>query len=150
MNLKEIITNWVKISKQQLFGTNDVFFRFMSLWIGFNAFFTFKYGNIRDKEKAQKFAKEQETGKRHQELLQNDRDYENSVAIIAEKGVTDSRRKKRYTISDTKNFCQVMDCIYTIRCNLFHGSKLTDDLRDEKLVSASLDILDKLADIITR
>ncbi len=150
MNLREIITNWVKISRQQAFETNDVFFRFMSLWIAFNAYFTFKYGNIRDTEKPQRFAQEQKTGKRHQELLQTDSVYENGVATIAEKGVTELKSRKHYTIADTRDLCQVMDCIYTIRCNLFHGNKLTDDLRDQKLVAASLAILDKLAEIITR
>ena len=149
MDLQGIIVNWIRLSRQEAFETNDVFFRFMSLWIAFNAYFTFRYGNITDRQKIQRFARERRAHGQHDKLLQNDNDYNKSIGMIKKNGVIDLNRKEHHTISDANDFCQVMDCIYTIRCNLFHGGKLTDNLRDQELVRASLAILDKLAEIIT-
>jgi len=48
------------------------------------------------------------------------------------------------TITDVHNFGEVLDVIYSIRCNLFHGQKSPDEDRDMKLVMFSYRILERM------
>ncbi len=60
------------------------------------------------------------------------------------------RRSKRYrgsdyaTINDVNNFSEVLELIYVIRCNLFHGQKLFEDPRDRELVRHAFGVLSRL------
>lgn len=46
-----------------------------------------------------------------------------------------------WTAGDTPTWPQLLRTIYTIRCNLFHGSKSPENFRDHELVAASDHIL---------
>lgn len=48
------------------------------------------------------------------------------------------------SITDIRNFEEVIRAIYCVRCNLFHGAKSPNSIRDYKLVKVSGDILQKL------
>lgn len=54
------------------------------------------------------------------------------------------RNKPDRTITDIHNFEEVIRAIYYVRCNLFHGCKSPNSVRDQKLVKVSADILQKL------
>lgn len=54
------------------------------------------------------------------------------------------RNRPPRTISNTPNFEEIIRAIYYVRCNLFHGCKSPNSLRDYKLVKVSADILQKL------
>lgn len=47
----------------------------------------------------------------------------------------------RWAAGDTPTWPDLLRTIYTIRCNLFHGSKSPENFRDHKLVVASDNIL---------
>lgn len=46
-------------------------------------------------------------------------------------------------INDVTNFDEILDAIYQIRCNLFHGTKNPREKRDLKLMAYSTHILQK-------
>jgi len=47
-------------------------------------------------------------------------------------------------LRDPHDFSQLLDVVYVIRNNLFHGHKSPDDQRDEELVTVAYDILSPL------
>ena len=47
-------------------------------------------------------------------------------------------------LHDPHDFSKLLEVIYVIRNNLFHGHKSPDDRRDEKLVTLAYDILSPL------
>jgi hypothetical protein len=44
------------------------------------------------------------------------------------------RLREPARIRSRDDFAGIVECVYRVRCNLFHGSKSPDDSRDEKLV----------------
>jgi len=46
-------------------------------------------------------------------------------------------------LSDVNNFTEVIEFIYQIRCNLFHGGKSPVNAHDKRLVSLSSKVLEK-------
>jgi hypothetical protein len=46
-------------------------------------------------------------------------------------------------IRGIEDFHNIVEGVYQIRCNLFHGGKRADDIRDQKLVKVSAAILRK-------
>lgn len=60
--------------------------------------------------------------------------------------ITDNRnnnQKRKVVITDPQNFDQILDAIYQIRCNFFHGTKNLDEKRDVMLIEYSTRILEK-------
>jgi hypothetical protein len=53
------------------------------------------------------------------------------------------RRYKEVTISSPNDFPALVQGIYQVRCNLFHGGKRANDVRDQKLVKVCALILEK-------
>lgn len=54
-----------------------------------------------------------------------------------------SRRRREVRIDSPKDFGGIVDGVYQVRCNLFHGGKRASDLRDQQLVMACARILEK-------
>lgn len=64
--------------------------------------------------------------------------------------IDDSREwsNKRVNITDTANFNQVIECLYQVRCNFFHGNKPTSIERNQRIISASTHILKYWLEVI--
>lgn len=138
---KNLIKAWVNLADKEsphLSGREDVYFRFMALWVGFNAFLTREYKHIRgDREKVRAFANESSSASLHREELSTPI-YSKAVEDLKERGVKDMQNINRvYGINSSECFTEVMECVYQVRCNLFHGDKQVDDERDNKLVEAA-------------
>ena len=56
--------------------------------------------------------------------------------------LNDSNKAKE--IGNIENLGEVLEVIYQIRCNLFHGAKDLEDERDHDLVKLAYDILTEL------
>ncbi|MBE0448570.1 MAG: hypothetical protein IBX64_10820, partial [Actinobacteria bacterium] len=54
----------------------------------------------------------------------------------------DERGREYIHISGNNDFENVLEAVYRIRCNLFHGKKEADDVRDQQLVDACGRILE--------
>lgn len=53
------------------------------------------------------------------------------------------RRRREVRIDSPDDFAGIVEGIYQVRCNLFHGGKRTNDVRDQKLVMLCARILEK-------
>ncbi len=57
--------------------------------------------------------------------------------------VPKEKKKDKKSSSNYKDFADILERIYLVRCNLFHGQKKVSDRNDELLVRLSYDILSK-------
>ncbi len=144
---EEIIKTWYRVSKGEKFnksGEEYEIFKFMALWMAFNSYLTWKKPKIYgDKAKVMKFAKENAKAKENHIEFLKDNKYIGYVEEIKRDGVTSMRDDSNHVINNVNCLYEVMKCIYTIRCNLFHGGKSKEG-RDLKLVESAHYILDKL------
>jgi hypothetical protein len=145
MTIDEIIQQWYTVACGGNLGELDIFFKFVAIWVAFNALYTSRHSDeIGDWEQVRSFAGEPSVIDRHRELLQNDHAYRNAVGVLKKRGVYDVRRRTLRRIRDENDLTAVTSCLYQVRCNLFHGGKMPDNPRDEALVFASYAIVSKL------
>jgi hypothetical protein len=139
----KIIQDWFSLANGNNIDSSDVFFRFVAAWVGFNAFYTYHYsrrnksGRINDGQLVKKCAEHADLITNHVWLIDNDSKYLNAVHILKEKGVWDTQNREISYISSTRDLSEVLNCVYRVRCNLFHGGKIPTDVRDKTLVEAA-------------
>lgn len=146
MEVADIIQKWYTLASGGDIDKSDVFFRFVAVWVAFNALYTSLYGDeVGDFNQVRSFSGSPKAIDRHRELISRDVDYLRAINTLKERGVLDlSRQFRRRQIRDPNNLTEVASCLYQVRCNLFHGSKMPDNPRDEHLVKASFVIVSKL------
>ena len=77
-------------------------------------------------------------------LKTSDHEFQRDLGRLAIYQVLDMRpghENESRSIKDTKDFGQLLDVIYLIRCNLFHGRKSEIDPHDRELVELAFRIL---------
>lgn len=107
--------------------------RFISLWIAFNAWMKGKYGELkRDRELINKVKKNNDLSKLFDELKSKDIDFLENLKKIKGLPVDDMRHMdaKGRTKVYKGTYESLIDVLYQIRCNLFHGRK--DSTKNEK------------------
>ncbi len=146
MEVADIVQKWYTLASGGDIDRGDVFFRFVAVWVAFNALYTSLYGDeVGDFNQVRSFSGSPKAIDRHRELISNDVDYLAAINTLKERGVLDlSRRNWRRQIRDLNNLTEVASCLYQVRCNLFHGGKMPDNPRDERLVEAGFVIVSKL------
>jgi len=146
MNPQEITRRWYEISTHGATTGTDSFFRFIAIWIAFNALYASRHGSARgDRNQVKNFAGSQQAKQRHEELLTRDAEYQNATQYIGCRSVFDSRNpRRRYQVPSNRKLKDLLNCVYQIRCNLFHGGKQPDDVRDATLVEAGYTVISKL------
>ena len=141
------IGEWYRLSIGQTVDQSDTFFRFVAVWVAFNAFYSSRmkkeYG---DRKQVMAYARESDVIDLHSKLLKEDQYYKNAVCVLKGKGVYNTSDKRRCSIDKIENLSQVAQCIYQVRCNLFHGGKAPTDLRDQSLVDASYIITSRIVE----
>ncbi len=120
--------------------------RFIALWIAFNGWMRGKYGEAKSDKKLIAKVKECENIKITFDQLQiEDHSFSDHLAELSEftivnmKYIDDPSRETKYD----GTFSSLLDTIYQIRCNLFHGRKRTKD-EDYQLICLAHDILSPL------
>ncbi|MEK7195421.1 MAG: hypothetical protein AAB655_01870 [Patescibacteria group bacterium] len=63
--------------------------------------------------------------------------------LSEEKLIESNTGKPPLKINDCRNYAEVIEVIYRIRCNLFHGNKNPDKKRDMLLIRFSTQALEK-------
>jgi hypothetical protein len=147
MDLSEIILTWYSISQGKQADQSSIFFKFISLWIAFNAIYDLRYDDEPNPaNKIRRFANEKFILDRHLILLDSDREYRQAVINLADKGIIDMQKPEDepFKISRFGHLWQVMRCIYAVRNNLFHGDKQPGEPRDTKVVESSYIVLSRL------
>jgi hypothetical protein len=137
------IKNWYNRSEKY----KDPVDKFIAVWISLNGYGTLFSGKSHDKEMVE-WIKRSELKSVFEKLLSSDEDFKRDLEELKKEcPVFDMRpgfRNKSKTITDIKNFNEVIDVIYQIRCNLFHGSKDWTNPRDRKLATLAFRILKKI------
>ncbi|MGA3054213.1 MAG: hypothetical protein ABSD63_08400 [Candidatus Korobacteraceae bacterium] len=116
------------------------FFQFLSLWIGFNALYS-AGGN--ESAAVRRFA-DTDLRKHHLQLMQGNEAYMQAVKYLKDRPVRNMRTGKLVDLTNVNEVGQVADCLYAIRCNLFHGDKEPNDFRDQTVVDCASTILSDL------
>ena len=146
-----MLNAWAAAKQWLLFSQSNTdpkrtpqFFQFVSTWIGFNALYSTdrKRGNPEPIVVSQ-FAFEQ-LERHHLHLLESDQEYIQALEYLQIRPVKNMRTGKPVEITDRKDIHQVADCLYAVRCNLFHGDKDPGELRDQTVVDRASVVLSHL------
>jgi len=119
--------------------------RFISLWIAFNGWMKGEFGESRSDRDLIDKVKKGSTFKDTFIKLKNDSmefcqnlDQLSNYSVLDMRHMDDESRYKKYDGS----FKSLLEVIYQVRCNLFHGRKdVDDDRKDFELVSLAYNIL---------
>ncbi len=117
------------------------FDKFIYLWMSFNAWLNkyTKTKNKTDREMIEAFKKTDLAN--FLELCRQDSEVKSNVEWLCENGVLNFRNETRIKPKNVDDFDGIIECIYTIRCNLFHGSYKRDVPVDRKTVAKGTEIL---------
>lgn len=137
-NSKKIIETWKEKGNKE----SDEFSKFICYWIAFNCWLYTITNETKDgKALKELYNKPAECNKFIQLTDDNFKSrLENFKKVCPIKNDRENRPKKN--ISDVNNFKEVVGAIYQIRCNLFHGSKADENLRDSKVIRAVVPVLE--------
>lgn len=139
---------WYRFSQGEPCGDASVVFEFVALWVSYNIYYD-QYCSSPDRSEARRataIAGDEEICQYHHGLLDSDPDYAEAIDVIREKGIRVLRECRRFEIRDERDLRAVLNCLYAIRCNLFHGSKVPGNSRDERLLESANVILTRLLD----
>jgi hypothetical protein len=138
---KRLFIGWYQIGKD----SDDPLMRFFSFYLCLNVLMARLSGKEQDREM-------KEWVKNHTSILNeayqiakpNDSFQLRIGELIAQCPVERmmGRQPERSTMIDLNDFGGLVDVLYRIRCNLFHGNKDVMDQRDAKLVELAALILD--------
>jgi hypothetical protein len=140
---EKIITNWYRRSQKQKASKYTIFDQFISLWFAFNSWGTYTTKKDKDREMLD-YVKTNLTLQTAYRSLLKDGAFRGDVERLAAYGVKDMRpghENELTTINNINDFGQVLDSIYQIRCNLFHGQKSEIVPHDKELVELAFRIL---------
>jgi len=144
------IKNLIKVWHEKARRERDVFSRFVFLWICFNAWLDFRSGKERDREMIE-YLKEQKRDLPALDLISSfNYAFESKDTckilhgIVSLSPIKDSRGKfPDVNITNTEDIPNIVEAIYRVRCNFFHGRKEAKNPRDEQLVTVCARILEK-------
>ena len=138
--LEKIINNWYNRSNDENLDEID---RFISLWISFNAWGCHETNTDVDRNMLDSLKKNQKMKESYNKAKKD----EHFSKILSERigdEITKRGQNKHVKLDDGKSLDSVLDVIYQIRCNLFHGRKDPDTVRDEILIKWAYEILTKI------
>jgi hypothetical protein len=122
--------------------------RFLKLWIAWNALYALRCDDLEgDRNQLRSFAQWQSVVDAHVRGLDK-QVYRRAVEAIAAFGVYNYQRSAPIHVPPPYASLDVLDAVYQVRCNLFHGKKSPTNLRDAQLVQASTNILVHLLDML--
>lgn len=146
-SLSTIVRAWYEVSQGKPPPGGDALFRFIAVWVAFNALYGSRYPKKHsEREQIIAFAGEPMAIDRHRELLIADQNYLDAVNYLHIHPVENLTRRRdgRAEIKEVENLNEVILAVYTARCNLFHGGKNFAVARDQTVANQCLVILTKL------
>ncbi len=123
----------------------DVFSKFVFLWFCFNAWLAYHSQKVTDSDMIawlKRPSSDNSDLKKSYQMLTHPHFKEVLKVLAILSPIHDPRpRGKKIEIKDVNDFPNIVDAIYQIRCNLFHGRKEANVDRDRNLVQLSGEIL---------
>lgn len=133
MQISDEGMTWYQFAIQGTFDPSDPFIRFIAIWISFNAWYEANLPREQEWRQIEAIAVRPDLVASHVFLLSSIPEYRDAVETLRSSGVGDVRTGRRRTIETAEDLKSVLQCIYQIRCNLFHGGKHRGDDRDRQL-----------------
>lgn len=133
---KIIMNNWIEKSESEIHNFN----KYIALWIAFNAYYSSATNSHYDSASL-KILKEKEELKAWYLGIANGDDISNLLPILP---ITNMKSETDVKINSREDFASILETLYQIRNNLFHGSKSDHVERDEEVVKLALPILRQL------
>lgn len=141
----------IAIWRDRAYVIDDIYVKFFILYMCFDAWMTSESGKDSDEKKKQWIKQDGnllhqywKTG-RHESI-----DFLKGLKGLSPvKDLRPGHQNSFEKLTDINNFKQVVDFIYQIRCNLFHGGKSAIDGRDRELVEYSYHVLLEWLNVIS-
>jgi len=149
MDYTNFIKEWLERAERRAdFATIDKADKFISLWIAFNGWMKKEFDeNLRDGVLIEKVKEKEEMKETFNELKVDDNRFSSYLDLLSRYPVVnmkDPENKKLWRSYDG-TFEKLIEVLYQIRCNLFHGRKLIKENKiDRQLVHLAFDILHPL------
>lgn len=143
MTDEDIVESWYQIGTRETLDIRclESFFRFTAVWIAFNAIYSERYPRKTGGERNQVVAFAKDNSVLHARCLASRAEYREAVNYIKSKGVVNVLLGTRDQVKDEAILEEVLNCVYTIRCNFLHGDKQPGDIRDQNLVQSGYQII---------
>lgn len=145
--VQELIKDW---HWNRAKNEEDPFYRFMCHWICFNAWLDYKSEKYTDREMLNWLKRQtQDTSDiiaSYEAMKLTTVGIQNLESLVAMSPIIDSKGRTDIEISDVNDRDNIIEAIYRIRCNLFHGNKRSSSTRDVKLIRCVNFIMTKWMD----
>ncbi|MCJ7455751.1 hypothetical protein MUP07_03280 [Candidatus Bathyarchaeota archaeon] len=142
-SLNSLIRRWYARAKPGTFLVNDPFDNFVCLWLAFNAWGSYVTGiesNDSDmKNRLKTDPRLVDSFKKHRQ----DPEFNKKLLQMKSVKIPTHRTAPEYVcLNDEESFGEVLEVIYRIRCNLFHGRKDPEEQQERKYVEWAAFVLD--------
>lgn len=148
--VKDLIKDW---HRNKAKNETDPFYRFMCHWICFNAWLDHQSGEYTDRAMINWLKLQtpdtSDIVASYEAMKVTTVGNQNLQALVSMEPILDSRGHGNISMSDINDRDNIIEAIYKIRCNLFHGGKRSSDTRDTKLVACVNHIMTKWIDDLT-
>lgn len=135
----QTLVSWWKIRGAE---EQDPFVKFFIMYMCLDAWMTSGSGFDRDDEKLEWLKRTNNPLKQHWEASPHKKAPLQGLKLVGKVEDMRPRHRGEYKyLTDINNFDEVMEFIYQIRCNLFHGGKSYVNTNDKNLVRLSSKIL---------
>jgi hypothetical protein len=126
-----IALQWHKLAQNDATPPDDEIFRFVALWVAFNALYALAFPKAKTEyAQLKSFANWSPARKAHAAALAAaDPGYKGAIETLKDRGVYNFLADRTEHISSPEDLAQVIECVYRVRSNLFHGRKAPADLR---------------------
>jgi hypothetical protein len=143
--IRDLVKGWYyKRAKPE----TDPVSKFVFLWFCFNAVLAFESGEDSDRDMLEWLKSSAASGsrlRRAYDMAMRSSGFRENLEGLAQLCPIVSVRypNKKAVIQSPEDFPNIVEAIYLVRCNLFHGSKGSSDVRDQKLIKRCALILEK-------
>ena len=136
--VKNIASAWIAKGDRE----DSIFNKFISYWIAFNAFYSYKTTARRERNCLNEIIADQSFNRTYQTLITQENFQVFQSLILVGSIVNVKNPEESVIITDSSNFNEVINVLYLIRCNLFHGDKGETEARDVQVITAAVPILE--------
>lgn len=142
------IKNLIKVWWEKAFREYEPFSKFLFLWICFNAWLAYKSGEDNDRDMIDWLKKQNSQSsdlvacfdacKTKNTFVDSLKSFKDNSPFI------DSRGKRRdITVTSENDFENIVEAIYRVRCNLFHGGSEAHETETQRQIALSNIILNE-------
>ncbi len=141
-----IVAEWYALATQGHGVPETSFFRFLALWVAFNGLYSLKFPDAKTEiAQVRSFANWPKAKEAHSDALSlTQSEYRVALGVLRERGIFNFLTNKVESLEDEEDLGQVIELVYRVRCNLFHGRKVPSNLRDRRVVEAARVIVAEL------